>query len=84
VACVTYGASWLPVHRRAKEGERILGELGRSAKEGRPMAGVGHDPEGVMPTINAASTPSRNVTTRAENIGLRLLSMKMKFNFIFN
>jgi hypothetical protein len=24
-----------------------------------------------MPTINAASTPSRNVTTRAENIRLR-------------
>jgi hypothetical protein len=36
----------------------------------------------VMPTINAASTPSRNVTTRAENIGLRL-DYENEFQFQF-
>jgi hypothetical protein len=35
-----------------------------------------------MPTINAASTPSRNVTTRAENIGLRF-DYENEFQFQF-
>jgi hypothetical protein len=35
-----------------------------------------------MPTINAASTPSRNVTTRAENIGLRFdYENEIQFHF---
>src|SRR6478735_9044655 len=35
-----------------------------------------------MPTINAASTPSRNVTTRAENMELRL-DYENEFQFQF-